>query len=156
MDQGRWNYSSQTCKLDTQVHPDEERQTLLAAWLHVSTAKASGGKPGQHRLEKFYQRVCFNPLYNIQKFHLERSSSYLNGTDWTKQFISKLLHLTHSQWIYCNILLHNRRQGYLHNKQAAALLREIQELSELSHDKVPESSRFLLEINFIKTYTLSP
>jgi hypothetical protein len=76
-------------------------------------------------------------FYDIQKFHLAMSNSYLNGTDWTKQFISKLLLLTHSQWIYCNILLHDRRQGYLCNKQAANLLREIQELSELSPDKVP-------------------
>jgi hypothetical protein len=45
-------------------------------------------------------------------------------------------------------LLHNKRQGYLCNKQAADLLREIQELSELSTDKVPESGRFLLKINF--------
>jgi hypothetical protein len=76
------------------------------------------------------------------------SNSYLNGTDWTKRFISKLLHLTHSQWIHHNILFHNRREGYLCNKQAADLLREIQELLELSPDEVPESSHFLLEINF--------
>jgi hypothetical protein len=76
------------------------------------------------------------------------SNSYLNGTDWTKQLISKIPHLMQSQWIYCNILLHNRRLGYLCNKQAADLLREIQELLELSPDKVPESSHFLLEINF--------
>jgi hypothetical protein len=87
-------------------------------------------------------------FYNIQKFHLAVLNSYLSGTDWMKQFFSKLLHLTHSQWIYCNILLHHRRQGYLCNKQAADLLREIQEFSKLSPDKVPMSSRFLLEINF--------
>jgi hypothetical protein len=45
-------------------------------------------------------------------------------------------------------LLHNRRQGYLQNKQAADLLKEIQELSEVSPKKVPKSSCFLLEINF--------
>jgi hypothetical protein len=87
-------------------------------------------------------------FYDILKFHVAMSNSYLNGTDWTKQFISKLLHLMHSQLIYCNILLHNRRQGYLYSKQAAELLREIQELSEINPNKVPESSRFLLEINF--------
>ncbi len=30
-------------------------------------------------------------FYNIQCFHLSMSSSYLNGTNWTKMFISKIL-----------------------------------------------------------------
>jgi hypothetical protein len=76
------------------------------------------------------------------------SSSYLNGSDWTKQFISKILQITHSQWIYRNISLHNKQQGYLQNKRLEDLLQEILELSELSPDKVPEGSRFLLEVNF--------
>ena len=36
-------------------------------------------------------------FYNIQRFHLSMSGRYLNGSDWTKQFISKFLQLTHSQ-----------------------------------------------------------
>jgi len=39
-------------------------------------------------------------FYAIQSFHLSMSSSYLNGKDWTKQFISKLLQITHAQWIF--------------------------------------------------------
>ena len=39
-------------------------------------------------------------FYAIQSFHLAMSSSYLNGEDWTKQFISKILQITHSQWIF--------------------------------------------------------
>jgi hypothetical protein len=76
------------------------------------------------------------------------SSSYLNGLDWTKQFISKILQITHSQWIYCNISLHNKQQRYLRNKRSEDLLQEISELSKLSPDKVPEGSRFLLKVNF--------
>jgi hypothetical protein len=126
MAQERKNYAPELAYiLDTQLHSDEERQTLLAAWLYVSTATASGGKPGQDRLEKFYQRVYLNPLLLHIEFHLAMSNSYLNGTDWTKQFISKLLHLTHSQWMHHNILLYDRKQGYLCNKQAADHLREI-------------------------------
>jgi hypothetical protein len=105
----------------------------------------SQDKIGWRNFREGYISIQF---YNIWKIHLAMLNSYLNGRDWTKQFISKLLHLMHSQWIHCNISLQDRRQGYLCNKQAADLLREIQELSELSPNKVPESSRFLLEINF--------
>ncbi len=58
--------------------------------------------------------------------------TYLNKTDWTKQFINKILQTTHLQWIYCNISLHDKRQGYIHNKQSEDLLQEINELSNLS------------------------
>jgi hypothetical protein len=55
-------------------------------------------------------------FYAIQTFHLAMSSSYLNGEDWTKQFISKILQIIHSQWIFQNISLHDKTHGYLHNK----------------------------------------
>jgi hypothetical protein len=76
------------------------------------------------------------------------SSNYLNGADWTKQFISKILQLTHSQWIYCNISLQDKRHGYLRNKQLESLLQTIAELSNHSPEEDPNNSRFLLELNF--------
>jgi hypothetical protein len=76
------------------------------------------------------------------------SSSFFNGTDWTKQFITKILQITHSQWIYQNILLHDKHQGYLHNKRSAELMKEMEALSDLAPEDVQESSRFLLKINF--------
>jgi hypothetical protein len=87
-------------------------------------------------------------FYAIQSFHLTMSSSYLNGEDWTKQFISKILQITHSQWIFRNVSLHNRTQGYLRNKWADEILHLINDLLEVSPEEIPENSRFLLEINF--------
>ncbi len=87
-------------------------------------------------------------FYSIQCFHLSLSHNYLNGADWTRQFINKILQLTHLQWVYRNISLHDKCQGYLHNKQFEDLLREVLDLSDLSPGNIPESCRFLLEINF--------
>ncbi len=39
-------------------------------------------------------------FYTTHTFHLTMSSSYLNGEDWTKQFISKIVQIMHSQWIF--------------------------------------------------------
>jgi hypothetical protein len=78
------------------------------------------------------------------------SSSYLNGEDWTKQFISKLLQITHSQWIYHNISLHDRHHGYLHRKNTKEIMRDIESLSNLAPEVVSKASHFLLEINFTK------
>jgi hypothetical protein len=96
----------------------------------------------------FTEGYISSHFYNIKQFHLSMSSNYLNGADWTKQFISKILQLTHSQWIYCNISLHDKRHSYLRNKQLESLLQTIAELSNLSPEEVPNNSRFLLEFNF--------
>ncbi len=78
------------------------------------------------------------------------SSSFINGANWAKQFISKILHLhiTHSQWIFHNFSLHNNRNGYLHNKKAEEIALELESLAGLAPEDVPAESRFLLEINF--------
>jgi dephospho-CoA kinase len=60
------------------------------------------------------------------------------------------LQITHLQWIYCNISLDIKHHGYLGHKKADDLYKEILELLDLAPDKVSETSRFLLEINFIE------
>jgi hypothetical protein len=58
-------------------------------------------------------------FYTVQSFHLAMSSSYLNGEEWTKQcMISKLLQITHSQWIFRNFSLHDKTHGYLQTKKS--------------------------------------
>jgi hypothetical protein len=87
-------------------------------------------------------------FYTIQSFHLAISSSYLNGKDWTRQFISRILQLTHSQWIFQNISLHDKTNGFLRNKKAHEILQLINEFAKVAPEDAPKDSRFLLEINF--------
>ena len=62
---------------------------------------------------EFTEGHIWTHFYVIQRFHLAMSSSYFNREDWTKQFISKILQITDSQWIFRNISLHDRKNGYL-------------------------------------------
>jgi len=87
-------------------------------------------------------------FYEIQNFHLAMSSSFINGDDWAKQFISKILHITHSQWIFRNFSHHDNRHGYLLKKKADEITIELESLAGLAPEDVPAESRFLLEINF--------
>jgi hypothetical protein len=117
--------------------------------MYVLKAKSPCREPGSNWLEELYRRVhLYTLFFEIQTFHLAMSSSFLNGIDWTKQFITKILQITHSQWIYRNISLHDKRQGYLHNKRSEELMKEMESLADLAPEEVPEASRFLLEINF--------
>ncbi len=76
------------------------------------------------------------------------NSSFLNGANWTKQFISRLLHILHLQWIFRNISLHDATYGYLHNKKIDDATLEIEQLSSIAPREVPQESSFLLKINF--------
>jgi hypothetical protein len=67
---------------------------------------------------------------------------------WIKTFISHLLHITHSQWIYRNISLHHHRFGAIEHKERSELLLEIDILLETDPAEVAEESKFLLEIDF--------
>jgi hypothetical protein len=49
---------------------------------------------GWHNFTEGHISIHF---YDIQHFHLAMHSSYLRDADWTKQFISRILHITHSQ-----------------------------------------------------------
>ncbi len=79
----------------------------------MRTLAESQDKIGWRNLTEGYISMHF---YSIQCFHLLLSSNYLNGADWTRQFINKFLQLTHLQWIYRNISLHNKHQGHLCNR----------------------------------------
>jgi hypothetical protein len=89
-------------------------------------------------------------FFFIQHYHLALLGSYFNGSNWTKFLISKLLHITHSQWIYQNFTLHNKVCGYLHKKKVEDIHLTIKELTDTLPEEVPVESNFLLEINFGK------
>jgi hypothetical protein len=105
----------------------------------------SQDKIGYHNFMEGYTSIHF---YEIQNFHLAMSSSFLNGADWAKQFISKILHITHSQWIFPNFSLHDKRNGYLHKKKVEEIALELESLAGLALEDIPAKSQFLLEINF--------
>ncbi len=108
---------------DAQVHPNAGRQTFCRHGSNVPMALAqSQDKIGDRN---FMEGHISTNFYEIQNFHLAMTSSFLNGADWAKQFISKIFHITHSQWIFRNFSLHDKRNGYLHNKKAEEIALEL-------------------------------
>jgi hypothetical protein len=71
----------------------------------------------------------------------------MNGDDWMRGFISRLIHILHSQWLLQNFTLHDQAVGLCSLKDKATLLIKIDELRQVDPSRVPEHSRFLLEIN---------
>ena len=92
----------------------------------------------------FMEGHILTHFYKIQNFHL----AILNGADWAKQFISKMLLVTYSQWIFRNISLHDKINGYLHKKESEEIALELESVAGIAPEDIPAESQFLVEINF--------
>jgi hypothetical protein len=93
----------------------------------------------------FLEGKISKQFYHIQQAYLAGSQSPMNGRDWVKSFISELLVISHTQWLFRNITLHDKRQGYIATTRRKELLTEIEKLHNTPIEDIPPESRFLLD-----------
>ncbi len=95
-------------------------------------------------------------IASIQNLHCMSSPSCrLTGADWMKAFISHLLQISHSQWIFRNYTLHDKQRGYLRLRLRSKVLCKIHELLETPPSEVPPESQYLLELDHSAMYKAS-
>jgi hypothetical protein len=83
----------------------------------------------------------------IQSRHLRQRNARINGQDWVKMFITRLLKISHTQWIFRNLTLHDRNLGHLAQLRREELASELERLHSLDPDDVPRESQFLLDFD---------
>jgi hypothetical protein len=86
-------------------------------------------------------------FYRLHFCHLIYARTNMTAGSWVKTFISKLLHITHSQWIFRNFMLHEKTHGLLRMKERQAILLQVEALSLSDKNDLPEDSQFLLEFD---------
>ena len=77
-----------------------------------------------------------------------RTHQGMTGQSWARAFIYQLLQISHAQWLYRNFTLHHSTRGYLATKARLEILHKISDLASVQASDIPESSQFLLEIDF--------
>jgi hypothetical protein len=65
------------------------------------------------------------------------------------------LQVTHCQWIYRCVLVHDRSTGTLVSAHKEELMREIEYQLELKEEGLAEDDKFLLECNFDELATMN-
>ena len=164
-DEGRTAYlGGETSELEAWLRKDDKTDCEIAYWIPkfikcrgvhkmedlgdmsegMKTLAISQDIIGWHN---FMEGRISKHFYNIQCVHLAMSSSYLNGKDWTKQFIDRILRITHSQWIYRNVCMHDKKEGYLHHREMEEMKDKAEELAETNPADLPRESRYLLEMD---------
>ena len=86
-------------------------------------------------------------IASLQKSHLLLSGSRLTVKQWMSTFISHVLHITHSQWIFRNFMLHDKAMGYLRLKECTEAAVLIDGLMQSRPSAIPSDSQFLLEFD---------
>jgi len=104
---------------------------------------------------EFMEGKVAHLIGSIQRFHCSAAPCKMNGDDWMKHFISHVLHLSHSQWIFRNITLHDSIRGTLRLQDRKEVLEEVEKFLETDPEDVPAESRFLLEFDFDSLYRSS-
>ena len=96
----------------------------------------------------FMEGKLSKEIFVLQRRSLVCPPSRLTIGDWSKQLISQILQISHGQWIFRYVSLHDQSTGYLRDVQRRSVLLEVNRLANLDPVQLPEGSRYLLEIDF--------
>jgi hypothetical protein len=86
-------------------------------------------------------------LVELQKYAVTGTGSRMSVETWAKDLVIKLLEVTHGQWLYRNVVVHNRTAGDLVTRRKEEIRDALEEQMELGEEGLAEEDRFLLEIN---------
>jgi hypothetical protein len=98
--------------------------------------------------DSFVMGMVSSKLLPIQSARSLTSSLTPNATRWISGLIMQLLQVTHTQWSYQCVLVHDHTTGMLMSSHKGELLKEIDHQLSLGSDGLKEEDRFLLECNF--------
>ncbi len=82
-------------------------------------------------------------------------SCWIMRDDWMRVFISQLIQISHSQWIFQNYTLHNKQRGYLRLWECSEVLQEVHKLLDTAPANIPKQSQYLLELDHSTLYNAS-
>ena len=86
-------------------------------------------------------------LVELQKYALVETPSKLTVDKWSKELVIRLLEITHGQWLYRNVMVHDKTAGDLVTRRKEEIRRELEEQLMLGEEGLDEEDAFLLEIN---------
>ncbi len=98
--------------------------------------------------DNFVMGMVSHKLLTIQSAHFHTAGKSYRATRWIAGLITQLLQVTHTQWIYRCMLVHDRITGVLISTHKADLLKDIEHQLSLGPDDLAKEDRFLLECNF--------
>jgi hypothetical protein len=70
-------------------------------------------------------------LVELQKYALIETESRMSVETWARELVIKLLEITHGQWLYRNVVVHDRTAGELVSRRKEEIREALEEQMEL-------------------------
>ena len=84
-------------------------------------------------------------IVKIQEEYLSQSESRLSIRKWSEGLVIKMLEITHGQWLYRNVQVHDFKTGDLASKRE--LRKALEDQIELGEEGLAKEDEYLLDIN---------
>ena len=83
----------------------------------------------------------------IQADYVELGECTSTLDKWAQGLVVKLLEVTHGQWLYGNVRVHDAASGVAATARKEEIQQFIKDQSELGEEGLEESDHYLLEVN---------
>ena len=94
-------------------------------------------------------------LVELQKYALVETASRLTIDKWAKELVIRLLEITHGQWLYRNVMVHDQTAGDLATQRKEEVRTVLLDQLERGEGGLDDEDKFLLEINLDELDTSS-
>jgi hypothetical protein len=96
---------------------------------------------------RFMEGMVCKEIRAIQTTYTALSRSHMSAERWTEELITKLLEVTHGQWLYRNIQVHDKDASTLTTLREEEMQMEIEEQEALGSDGLLDEDCYLGECN---------
>ena len=86
-------------------------------------------------------------MVEIQREHCSLDGVKITADQWSQGLITKLLEITHGQWLYRNVHVHDKITGTLVTRRKEELKDAILDQLYIGEEGLAEEDKYLLEIN---------
>ena len=104
---------------------------------------------------RFMEGMISKEWTTIQKDHFNLFGGSVSPAKWAQGLVTRLLEVTHGQWLYRNVQVHGTTTGILATQRKGKLQKEIEDQLELGGSGLKEEDKFLLKINLEDLETTS-
>jgi hypothetical protein len=96
---------------------------------------------------RFLEGMILKEITGIQQQYYALNGSKMSLENWSSGLITRLLEITHGQWVYRNFIEHDPVLGTIATARKEELLREIKRQQELGDGGLLEEDKYLAEVN---------
>jgi hypothetical protein len=96
---------------------------------------------------RFLEGMILKEIVALQQQFYTVNGSHMSLDKWSSGLITRLLEITHGQWLYQNFMVHNPVSGTIATAEKEELLMEIERQRDLGNAGLLEEDKYLAEVN---------